>query len=173
MPARCSSDGACLMHELEVYRKRRTYMIGVQDLAAWQLKVYAISYSGEDLEEGLVTAALDYAAARLRAAGPVMDRPGCVRHGFVIIHAGADAHWLLLGLWQGEILHAHAYRARHEDATNFAAVMQSGSATCVWELAVFEHERHAWLRHVLTQPASPDYAGYQGAALTLEVAAAP
>jgi hypothetical protein len=30
---------------------------------------------------------------------------------------------------------------------------------CVWELAVLEHERAAWVRHMLT-PAEPDLAAY-------------
>jgi hypothetical protein len=30
---------------------------------------------------------------------------------------------------------------------------------CVWELAVLEHERAAWVRHILS-PATPDLDGY-------------
>jgi hypothetical protein len=31
---------------------------------------------------------------------------------------------------------------------------------CVWELAVLDHERRAWVRHVLARPHGPDAGAY-------------
>jgi hypothetical protein len=35
----------------------------------------------------------------------------------------------------------------------------------VWELLAVEHERSAWVKHVLTQPGRPDIDGYLNAAI--------
>ena len=44
------------------------------------------------------------------------------------------------------------------DPTNFVEVERSW-AGCVWELGVLEHERSAWVRHMLS-PDKPDLGGY-------------
>jgi hypothetical protein len=47
-------------------------------------------------------------------------------------------------------------------------VPPDGPTACVWELQAIHHEFEAWIHHVLTRPAAPDFAGYLAATLTVE-----
>jgi hypothetical protein len=46
-------------------------------------------------------------------------------------------------------------------------VPPDGPTACVWELLAFEHERGAWVEHVLARPADPDLEGYLKAKLSI------
>lgn len=57
------------------------------------------------------------------------------------------------------LMHRHCH-ASLDDPTRFADVASRHVGPCVWELAVQAHEREAWLRHVLANPAGPDLDAY-------------
>lgn len=42
----------------------------------------------------------------------------------------------------------------------FDSLRDTGLAMCVWELQVIQHEREAWLRHVLTPSGRHDVPAY-------------
>ena len=47
------------------------------------------------------------------------------------------------------------------------AVPPDGPTACVWELLAIDHERRAWVEHVLTDPVHPDPAAYLAAGLVV------
>ena len=68
--------------------------------------------------------------------------------GFVCIHFGEHAVWLLVNWWAQEcMLCQRLYRA--DLGTTEFTEMTTGLVGCTWELAVHCHERAAWTRHVL------------------------
>ncbi|SCL73020.1 hypothetical protein GA0070606_6412 [Micromonospora citrea] len=87
--------------------------------------------------------------------------------GWVVLHRGADTGAYLLAyswVWDNvvEIRIAAAGQPAldcpDDDPTRFVELNRPW-AGCVWELAVLEHERAAWARHVLA-PQRPDLAGW-------------
>jgi hypothetical protein len=113
---------------------RRTDFHGVIALGGWRLKLYAISADGGTASDALLT------AARATADSALPDQEGC---GFLIVHRGEDAIWLLVHWWQEDILCQRLFRASEETASAFAAA-EPHLFACVWELHVIDHERRSW-----------------------------
>ncbi|MGB8862348.1 MAG: hypothetical protein WCC60_24045, partial [Ilumatobacteraceae bacterium] len=89
--------------------------------------------------------------------------------GWVVLHRGADdGAYLLVYSWVWDnVVELHCAAAgqamlgcNDDDLTHFTETVKPWIG-CIWELAVLEHERAAWARHVLA-PDTPDVAGYLG-----------
>ena len=164
-----------LLANSPVYRDRRTWLLGVHRTNEWNIKSYAITASGHELSGGVFEAALRFVERELQPEHleetPLLaaldDTP---RFGFLILHEGSEAVWLLLDLWIGDILHHHLYRAPLDDPASFETAWQKHSAACVWELAVIHHERNAWVEHVLSVPGRPRYDSYLATELEIKAA---
>lgn len=151
------------------YRDRRTWLISVRELADWKVKVYGISASGEDLPEAVLESALAHAADQIPGGIESTSREG-MSCGFIVLHTGTEAAWLLVDLWFEDILHHFLFRAALEDPTRWTSppndttaagdTAAGGVMACAWELEVIQHERDAWVRHVLSRPEEPDFDAY-------------
>lgn len=136
-------DRQSLVADAKPYVRRLFQYMGVQDLGGGTFKLYMIDL---DPDAGLVdppdAAALSYATTF--SGQRLSDAP----IGFIILHKGEEGDWLLLHWWApGGILHNHvAHRA--DTGAPYAAAGDSLLA-CVWEQVILEHERKAWVKHVL------------------------
>jgi hypothetical protein len=87
---------------------------------------------------------------------------------FTVLHQTSQGCYLNAYSWVwGNVLHFAGAAAAQpvlgcpdDDPTHFVTVRQPWIG-CVWELPPLEHERSAWVRHVLA-PDRPDPAGYLG-----------
>lgn len=140
-----------------MYRDRRTWLIAARELADWKVKVYGISASGDDLPENVVESALAHAASHIPGKAPRASL-----YGFMVLHAGTEAVWLLVDLWFDDILHHFLFRAPLKEPNRWAPPPADGTMACAWELEVVKHERDAWVRHVLSRPEEPDFGAYLG-----------
>lgn len=128
----------------------------VHALPALTLKLYTIMRDAHPLPEDIMQAALAVAAAHqdrpptpVRAAG--IDWHTLPSHGLgsLIVHAGAESLFVLLDVWTDDnMLRHHVWVASPDAPTTFESLDASHLVTCVWELAVLQHERAAWLRHM-------------------------
>lgn len=155
-----------LSSSFEGYCPRRTWLIGLRQLAGWTLKVYAISATGRDLSPVVTDTALAYARTRLPDA-PSAAAPGSPSYGFLILHEGTEAVWALFDLWFDDILQQLVFKADLDQPERFEKAPFAGTAVCVWELEVVRFERDAWVRHVLAAPDAPDFEQYLVDALTI------
>ncbi|MEU0548511.1 hypothetical protein [Micromonospora sp. NPDC005979] len=131
----------------------------------WQLKRYHIDQPGQPIEPEVEKAAYDVLPALLTHA----VRDDTPAAGWVVLHRGADTGAYLLAytwVWDNA-LQAHIAVAGQpvldcpdDDPTHFVELARR-EVGCVWELAVLEHERAAWVRHLLA-PETPDLVGYLG-----------
>ena len=147
------------------YRDRRTWLIGVRVIRAWKLKIYAIVADGCAVEDDVVEAALAHAKSHV----PWPDGLD-VNRGFLTIHVGEEAVWLLVDLWVADIMRHFLYHAPLQSVTDFRPGPADGTTACVWELSVIQHERNAWVTHVLSTPESPDLLAWENDCLNLDVA---
>jgi hypothetical protein len=126
-----------------------------------QLKRYHIDQPSRPLDEGVIRAA--YAVLPKAVPPAEVDAVS----GWIVLHRGADdGAYMLVYTWVWDnVVEMHSYSAGQPligcpdtDPTNFVELVKPWIG-CVWELAVLEHERSAWVQHVLS-PDSPDLAGY-------------
>jgi len=110
------------------------------------LKAYGIlADASQPLSEALIgvaRSAVESVAAEL-AASP---HEGV---GFVILHRGTQGIWLLLHWWeQGGICSQRLWRSDLAGPLAFVPVDRPLMA-CVWELALIDHERRAYVRTLM------------------------
>ena len=137
------------------YTPRRIRHVGTEPAGdGWRLKLYGIAVVGAEPQSALLDAARQSARERLSL---VDDGYGAA---FVVAHAAPARCYISVAWWAcvNEV-HQTLYSAPVE---RLAQLDVHGSAAigCVWELAVHDHERRAWLEHVLWQPKSPDLDAY-------------
>lgn len=129
--------------------------IEIEGQRGWKLKLYAITLSGEGLAEP-VMGAVDGALRSIERA------PTTGSAGFVMVHQGRDALWLLVALWKGDSLHHTVYRSGPRHAPEFLAVPPAARPRACGRSPVWSHERGAYLAHVL-QPRPPRVGRYLAA----------
>ncbi|MFJ3905039.1 hypothetical protein [Streptomyces sp. NPDC090025] len=93
---------------------------------------------------------------RRHTASVLTDPPGEGDHpaGFLILHRGMQADYLLVSQWYDADMLKHWVRGSTTDAdgaTRFAPLGQPDLIACVWELEVIKFERDAWVNTVLAQ----------------------
>jgi len=144
--------------DLQPYKPRVFDCLGLWQEGRWQLKAYGIHCdlsrkAGSTIDAGVAAAARSHVRGRLREADAEGHDHGV---GFVIIHQGILANWLLLHWWTyGNICCEALSRSLAHDPETFTPY--SGSAmACVWELEAIGFERRAWIQHVLCEAPSLD-----------------
>ncbi|MFF4145302.1 hypothetical protein ACFY0A_28830 [Streptomyces sp. NPDC001698] len=142
------------------HRPRAISFRGLEVVGGWTLKVYGVSAEADVPRPELVAASVEAASWALPDPAQAEGRYGI---GFVIAHDAADYCFALVDWWQGENeIHQRLFSAPlgRPDALR----LHPGEAIgCVWELAVTDFERRAWLRHVLDNPEGPDMDAYLNA----------
>jgi hypothetical protein len=130
---------------------------GVVELAGRKVKVYHLNVEDRPIEPHVVAAALG-AMPKLLAA-PDATTPAAA---FAIVHRGrGGAAYALAYSWVWDnVIEAHTAAAGvpflgcpDEDPTHFVPLTNQWIG-CVWELGPFEHERSAWVQHMLSGDAS-------------------
>jgi hypothetical protein len=159
------------------YHRRHIRFERLAHSAFGTLKVYTISLDDEPVDPSAITSALRVVADHLSAPRTPMHAAGIAWHeipshgaGSLIVHRAVDATFVLLDWWIGfNMLHHQVWAAPHDVPLALQSIEETGVAMCVWELAVIQHERAAWLRHVLTPDAAGRLDGYFADTLTADL----
>jgi hypothetical protein len=123
----------------------------------WRLKVYGIAFRAERPAPETVAAAKEVAARCLPAPATKDGRHGL---GFVIVHQGQDARWLLVHWWVDQCLLYHrVFGSPLAGPSKFTPAPEQLLA-CTWELSVINFERDAWMETVFAHAEAPDPAAY-------------
>jgi hypothetical protein len=135
----------------------RLAFLATSDLNGWMVKTYGVSADYARPRSELIR------AARALAVTALPDRPdrdGAFGVGFLIVRDDPDRCLVLVDWWAraGE-LYQRAFAAPG-DRPQALAPRSSPAIGGVCELQVTAHERQAWLRHVLANPAGRDIAAY-------------
>jgi hypothetical protein len=148
------------------YEPRPIRFLRREDVDRWRLKLYGIALAGKEPREELVAATRDLAAAILPRPAVTDDRYGV---GFATAHDAATFCIALVYWWQAaNELHQRIYLSPQDDPTALTQVADQ-PAGCVWELAVVDFERRAWLEDVLANPAGPNLELYLERRLNADV----
>ena len=148
------------------YEPRHVRFIRREDVDGWRLKLYGIALNGKEPHPEFVEATRDLAASVLPQPPAGDDRYGV---GFATAHDATSLYIALIYWWQSENeLHQRIYVSPKDDPIAFSQV-ENQPAGCVWELAVVDFERRAWLDDVLANPPGPDLERYLGRRLDADV----
>lgn len=80
---------------------------------------------------------------------------------FLIIHAATEGVFSIINWWVGEnMLNTIIFKSNYDKLDEFEFISGKGLGPCVWELEVINHERLAWINHVLKNAPQPDFKSY-------------
>lgn len=137
------------------YRERRVKYAGVKRINDWTIKVYTITTSELFKSNEVLVNVMDNLPGKLSYA---KDHHST---GFLIVHEGTDGVWSLINWWTGgEMLKTTTYFTSFEDQQTMTLCPNEGSMACVWELPIINHEKNAWIKHVLKKASKPDFGNY-------------
>ena len=144
------------------FRPRPTRFTKCLNVKGWTFKVYEIvanQLQPDEIKKAQVARMIEeqfVPSIELPDTKTVWNSRAC---GFVIVHFGTEAVWLLVDCWVNDILHHYLFFAELSSLTQFKERTEDRSMACVWELAVITHERNAWVQHVMGE-GDPDYQAY-------------
>jgi len=134
----------------ETYRPREARFHGPVATGGGQIKLSLISCDGVD---AIPRDLIDAAIAMIGGA----EAPAHEGAGFAILHRGEEANWLLLHWWIAGGIATHTlWRAEKQGPPAFHPAAP-GLMACVWELAVIDFERRAWIETGMAGEPIADY----------------
>jgi hypothetical protein len=147
------------------YRKRPIRFLREVETDGWSLKVYGISATGDQPPHELIETAVGRARAELPPASDAVASG----YGWLIVHAAADFNFVLVNWVAGDNEIHQRILSGPLDRPEALATHRTPAIGCVWELAVTDFERRAWLRHVLANPEGPDLHRYRQEHLNADI----
>jgi len=130
---------------------------GIVEHTGHRLKGYSVRYGDRPVHWEEHREGIDLALAALPEAKPAEGRPGL---GFLIVHRGRAAEYVVLAWWdrQNEL----PVRVFVRDGGPWRPAREDESF-CVWDLEIIAHERDAYVETVL---AGRDAEAYLGRVMT-------
>jgi len=139
---------------MEPYKARNIDFTGIQSIKHWQIKTYSIIYDRASFSKELVNESIGLLKNEL---------PGITDHtyglGFLITHHGKGSNFVLIDWWHNENeLQHQVYYSSKESPEKLIKQNSSAPAACVWDLIVINHERNAWVKHMMiNEPKTNNY----------------
>jgi hypothetical protein len=139
------------------YKPRHVRFVRRENVDGWRLKLYGIALNGREPDPGFVEATRDLAASVLPRPAEADDRYGVA---FATAHDATSAYIALIYWWQSENeLHQRIYVSPKKTPISFRQ-LEDQPAGCVWELAIVDFERRAWIEDVLANSRGPHLERY-------------
>src|SRR5262245_21036373 len=124
------------------YKPRHIRFVRREEVAGWQLKLYSIAVNGQEARPEFVEATCDLGATVLPQPPVADDRYGIA---FATAHDARSVGIALVYWWQSENeLHQRIYVSPKDDPSAWTPVAHQPTG-CVWELAIVDFERRAWI----------------------------
>ena len=131
------------------YAPRLAELVSEERFGDWRLKLYGLADPAKGVRPELLDATRELAARSLPGDG----------YGAAFAIAHDAAYPIALVYWWQSIneLHQRAYVGEEIDALEIVELTPAG---CVYELAIVEFERRAWIEDVIGNPDGPDLDRY-------------
>jgi len=136
---------------MTVYKQRYFHVLENWKTEEISFKIYFISVEKQNVDLKLVVKVKKY----LKQSMP--DKLAQNQHhkaGYIIIHQGDMGIWLLTHWWAYDnIVLSTLSNAKFNDS-EFIDFDDQPFHACVWEHLIINHERNAWVEHVMTKNTS-------------------
>ncbi|MDY8110610.1 hypothetical protein U0C82_15820 [Fulvimarina sp. 2208YS6-2-32] len=150
---------------VSLYAPRPVCCLGTRQISGFAVKVYVILGPGRHRDDEIVDAALVAASPLLGAS---QQPNACQELGFVILHLGEHADWLLVDRWvHGDSLKNTLLKSERGRPHAFLPVPDPDLFACVWEAGIVDFERRAFIQTMMTT--APDESRYLSTILNGEV----
>ncbi len=87
----------------------------------------------------------------------------------LIIHEYDEGCFAIINWWIDENMLQNFVYLKKNNERQFNLFSENGINTCVWEMAIWWHERNAWIKHVLSNYENPDVGGYLNNRLSINI----
>jgi len=144
---------------MEAYIARRIEFGELVKVGEWSIKIYTVAKESEFGHPVFYDAVKRQLPTWLAMKNGFSDSNDKI--GFLILHQGKEGIFSIVNWWVGEnMLNTHVFISNPEQTRDFTRVSGNGLGPCVWEFEVINHERMAWIEHVLKRAPSPNYDAY-------------
>ena len=148
------------------YKARHIKFKELLQLGDWSIKTYTITKQGEFQYPDFYQNVKDHLQDWLALDNGFNAHHN--HHGFLILHAGTEGIFTLINWWVGDnMLNTHIFKSNYDQLNTFEKLSGNGLAPCIWELEVINHERLAWMDHVLKIDPKPDFKKYQDSTINV------
>lgn len=149
------------------YQQRPIRFIEIHRHNDWQIKLYSISIKNEYVSKENIQNVKQNLDAWLSKR--CIYNLETYKIATLIIHEGKEGCFAIINWWIDEnMLQSFVYLKKYSE-TEFQLFSQDGITTCVWEMAVWWHERNAWVNHVLCKHENPDFEAYLNDQLNTDI----
>lgn len=124
----------------------------------WRIKIYSISSKKERVNEPDVLLAKKYVKEWLKRTEDYQLPTYNI--ATLILHEWAEGVFAVINWWIDENMLQNFVYLKKNNQPHFELYSGNGMATCVWEMAIWWHERNAWVKHVLMKNKNPDMNSY-------------
>jgi hypothetical protein len=140
------------------YKNRPIRFVEIYHVTGWKVKIYSISVHHEFVTETNLMDAKNKLKEWLAIASK-HDLP-TYKIATLILHEGKEGVFAIINWWIDENMLQNFVYLKKYNEQEFQLFSQDGICTCVWEMAVWWHERNAWVKHILSKHDRPDFQAY-------------
>lgn len=145
--------------EFELYKQRKIEFSGVFPTQKVDFKCYRVAFAGKTFTRNDKDLLKQKCLQTLNVYGPLSQYDADC--GYCIHHKGRNSNYIIVAHWvQENMLHLRAYASNLRAPDEYIEVTQTGISICVWDMLLHNHERNAYVQHVLLHPASPSSINY-------------
>ncbi len=143
-----------LSEKIECYQPRKISFERLVEMNGWYIKVYSITYKQHFHSYETLDTAINLSEEWTKNASksnlPIYNM------GFLILHEAREGCWMLFNWWTGgEMIESNVFFSTYENAGLINESTHPGHLVCVWELQIIEHEKNAWIKHILSKSKLP------------------
>jgi hypothetical protein len=142
----------------EPYQTRSIKFVEVYNIDGWKVKIYSIARSNDRISEKNLVETKNQISHWLIYSS--IHQLPTYNIATLIIHEGREGCFAIINWWFDEnMLQNYVYLKRNGEKA-YAMISQEGIVSCVWEMAIWWHERNAWVNHILKKHNNPDFDAY-------------
>jgi len=143
---------------ITTYQPRPIRFLEVFQHKDWAIKIYSISSKKEQVNPQDVTLAKHNLEVWLQQS--TVYNLEIYNIATLILHEFNQGCFAIVNWWTDENMLQNFVYLKANNADEFVLYSDRGISTCVWEMAIWWHERNAWVKHVLMKNEKPDFEAY-------------
>ena len=155
------------MKTFQKYKDRAIRFLEIYSYNDWKIKLYSISIKNETVSDSHIRSVKENLDLWLKQSSAYSFEN--YKIGTLIIHEGREGCFVVFYWWLGENMIQNVVYFKEYDAVNFQCISKNGLMMCVWEMEILQHDRSAWIKHILLKNENPDFNAYLNEQLTMTI----
>lgn len=140
------------------YQSRPIRFLEIYEHLDWKIKMYSISIHNEFVSQNNIEQVKSKIPDWLEKSNQYNFTTYNI--ATVIIHEGREGCFAIINWWIDENMIQNFVYLKNNTQDDFFLYSNNEIVTCVWEMAIWWHERNAWIKHILLKNKQPDFEAY-------------